>query len=141
MYNVSAIKALFQMGYRNKLIQIITGYKQSYISKMVNSPRPYIPSLDNITEEQATRKFVIDRILEMRQLPTIGFGEQDRSYIKLLDYCLVDKEKIRKLYYNISTYKVSQTLKSKNIKKEDFNPNLIGITDEQFACFLETANF
>ena len=84
---------------------------------------------------------MIDRILELRQLPTIGFTEQDRTYIKLLDYCLVDKEKIYKLYYNISQYKVAQTLRSNKIKKEDFHPELIGLTNEEYQCFLDKANF
>lgn len=77
----------------------------------------------------------------MRPLPTQGFTDQDRAYIKLLEYCLVDKEKIRKLYYNISQYKVAQTLRSTKIKKEDFQPQLIGLTEEEYQCFLEKANF
>lgn len=141
MINGSLIRWLYQNGYRQKLIQIITGYKQPTISKIVNSHRPFIPSIDNINDEQATRKYVVDRILELRSLPTQGFTDQDRAYIKLLEYCLVDKEKIRKLYYNISQYKVAQTLRSNKIKKEDFHPELIGLTNEEYQCFLEKANF
>lgn len=141
MINGSLIRWLYQNGYRQKLIQIITGYKQPTISKIVNSPRPFIPSIDNINDEQVTRKYVVDRILELRPLPTQGFTDQDRAYIKLLEYCLVDKEKIRKLYYNISQYKVAQTLRSTKIKKEDFQPQLIGLTEEEYQCFLDKANF
>ena len=141
MINGSLIKWLYQNGYRQKLIQIITGYKQPTISKIVNSQRPILPTIDSINDDQATRKYVIDRILELRPLPTQGFTDQDRCYIKLLDYCLVDKEKIRQLYYNITQYKVAQTLRSNKFKKEDFQPQLIGLTDDEFQCFLETANF
>ena len=67
MINGSLIKYLHQAGYRQKLIQIITGYNQSSISKYVNSTRPLIPSIDFISEEQKVRKYVVDRILELRQ--------------------------------------------------------------------------
>lgn len=141
MINGSLIKWLHQNGYRQKLIQIITGYKQPTISKIVNSKRPIIPSIDAINNEQEIRKYVVDRILELRPLPTQGFTDQDKCYIKLLDYCLVDKEKIRSLYYNVTQYKVAQTLRSHKIKKEDFHPQLIGLTDEEYKYFLDKANF
>lgn len=137
MINGSLIKWLYQNGYRQKLIQIITGYKQPSISKYCKTERPFIPSIDSINEEQSTRKYVIDRILELRSLPTIGFTDQDRAYIKLLDYCLVDKEKIYKLYYNVSQYKIAQTFRSNKVTKENFQPQLIGLTDEEYQTFLE----
>lgn len=136
MINGSLIKYLHQAGYRQKLIQIITGYNQSSISKYVNSTRPLIPSIDFISEEQKVRKYVVDRILELRQLPTQGFTDQDKAYIKLLEYCLVDKELIYKMYYNVGTYKVAQVLRSKKIVKESFEPELIGLTADEYQTFL-----
>ena len=68
MTNVSLIKYLHKKGYRPKLIQIITGYSQSVVSKGIHSERPYIPTINNINEEQAIRKYVIDRFLECREL-------------------------------------------------------------------------
>jgi hypothetical protein len=141
MINVSLIKYLYLKGYRQKVIQIITGYAQSTISKNVNSSRPYIPSMDTINKEQAIRKEVVDKILECKEISTVEFCDQDRAYIKLLDYLLVDREKIRKLYYNISQYKISQVLHSNKYKKEDFNPAFLGISEEDFKLFLDKANF
>lgn len=79
----------------------------------------------------------MDRILECRELPTENFTEQDKYYIKLLDFLLVDKEKIRKMYFNISQYKMSQTLRSKKIDFINFQPQLIGLTDDEYKVFLE----
>lgn len=132
---------MYQNGYRQKLIQIITGYNQSYISKMVNSTRPYLPSIDNANEDQMTRKYVVDRILELRPIPTMGFSDQDKYYIKLLLYCLVDKERICKLYHTVSKYKLAQVFRSDKYKKEDFEPTLIDLTQDEYDAFLATANF
>ena len=114
------------------------GYSQSYISKTINNvTKPFIPSIDYINEDQLTRKYVVDTILELKHLPTVQFGDQDRAYIKLLDYLLVDREKIRKLYYNVSQYKISQAYRSKKISLSDFDPTLIGLTTQEYAKFLE----
>lgn len=141
MTNVSLIKYLHKKGYRPKLIQIITGYSQSVVSKGIHSERPYIPTINNINEEQAIRKYVVDRFLECRELPVAGFTEQDRVYIKILNYLLVDKEKISKLYYTISQYKINQAIRDKALSVVIFNPYLIDLTDEEFNCFLEKALF
>lgn len=108
---------------------------------MVNSQRPYLPSIDNANEEQMTRKYVVDRVLEVRPIPTLGFSDQDKCYIKLLLYCLVDKERICKLYHTVSKYKLAQTFRSNKYKKEDFEPTLIDLTQDEYNAFLETANF
>lgn len=108
---------------------------------MVNSTRPYLPSIDNANEDQMTRKYVVDRILELRPIPTMGFSDQDKYYIKLLLYCLVDKERICKLYHTVSKYKLAQVFRSDKYKKEDFEPTLIDLTQDEYDAFLATANF
>ncbi len=114
------------------------GYSQSYISKAINNiNKPYIPSIDYINDDQMMRKYVIDTILQLKPIPTMQFDDQDRAYIKLLDYLLVDREQIRKLYYNVSQYKISQAYRSKKISLSDFDPTLIGLTNEEYAKFLE----
>ena len=137
MINASLILWLYRHGYRQKIIQIITGYNQSSISKYCHPKKDYVPSLQNINDEQLVCKYVVDRILECRELPTESFTEQDKYYIKLLDYLLVDKEKIRKMYFNISQYKISQTLRSKKIDFRNFQPQLIGLTDDEYNIFLD----
>lgn len=112
MVNVGLIKWLYNNGYRQKLIKIITGYAQSTISKNVNNVRPFMPSMDAINQDQMIRKKVVDRLLECRSIPTIEFCDMDRHYIKLLDYMLVDREKIRKLYFNVPQYKIAQVFRS-----------------------------
>lgn len=108
---------------------------------MVKSPRPYIPSIDTANKEQLTRKYVVDRILELRAIPTMGFTDQDKCYIKLLLYCLVDKEVICKMYHTISKYKMAQVFRSDKYKKEDFDPTLIDLTQDEYNLFLAAANF
>lgn len=134
--NASLVLYLYQNGYRQKLICLITGYNQSAVSKIVNKKDNCFPSIDNITEEQMLRKYVIDRILECRELPFTNFTDQDTAYIQLLNFLLVDKEKIRKLYYNHPQYKINKALINKRVVKEDFQPELIGLTDEEFQTVI-----
>lgn len=126
-------------GYRQKLIQIILGYSQSYISKICAKDSKYVPTIDHITDEQRVRKYVVDRILECRAITLNDsmFNDDDIAYIKLLDYCLVDREKIRAIYYNVSPYKVSRAFRNSKISLTQFQPQLIGITEEEFTIFLE----
>lgn len=140
MYNISAVRWLQQAGYRQKLTQIILGYSQSYISKIYNSKETkYVPSIDHITPEQYTRKYVVDKILECKPINhnEATFNNIDIAYIKLLDYCLVDREQIRSIYYNISPYKVAKAFRDNKISIADFVPQCIGITDEEFKLFLD----
>lgn len=127
-------------GYRQKLIQIILGYSQSYISKICAKESKYVPSIDYITEEQRVRKYVIDRILECNPITRNEsmFGEVDIAYIKLLDYCLVDREKVRAIYYNISPYKVARAFRDTKVTITQFQPQLIGLTEEEYSIFLES---
>ena len=83
------------------------------------------------------RKYVVDTFLECKDLPTEGFSEQDQIYIQILDYLLVDKEKIRKMYFNISQYKISKAFRRKDLDFRNFMPQLVGLTDEEYSKFLE----
>lgn len=98
-----------------------------------------MPTIDHITEDQKIRKYVVDRILECRAITVNDsmFSDVDVAYIKLLDYCLVDREKIRAVYYNVSPYKVSRAFRNSKISLIQFQPQLIGITEEEFTIFLE----
>lgn len=140
MHNVSLIKWLYQKGYRQKIIGLITGYNQSYISKNCNSSKPYLPTIDTANEEQLRRKAVIDIILEckiLRHFEQIGFCEQDKIYIKLLDYCLVDRDIIRKLYRTTSMYKISKALRLDKDKIKEFDPMGLNIEQEDWELLLE----
>lgn len=140
MHNVSLIKYLHQAGYRQKLICIITGYNQSIVSKHCNNPRPYVPTLETANENQLRRKMVVDRILECKVLRKYDgkmFSEQDTIYMKLLDFCLVDRDAIRKLYCTTTMYKLANAFrKDKEIIKK-FDPMQIGIEPEDWALFIE----
>ena len=140
MYNVSAVKWLQKAGYRQKLTQIILGYSQSYISKLyAKDMSKYVPSIDHITEEQRIRKYVVDKILECKPITRneAMFNEADIAYIKLMDFCLVDREKIKAVYYNISPYKIARAFRDNKVTFMQFQPQLIGITEEEYSICLE----
>ena len=140
MHNVSLIKYLHQAGYRQKLICIITGYNQSIVSKHSNNPRPYVPTLETANESQLRRKMVVDRILECRVLKKYDgkmFSEQDTIYMKLLDFCLVDRDAVRKLYYTTSMYKLSIAFRKDKKIIKNFDPKGLDIEQEDWDLFLE----
>ncbi len=126
-------------GYRQKLIQIILGYSQSYISKICAKESKYVPSIDHINQEQYVRKYVVDKILECKPINRNDamFNEMDIAYIKLMDYCLVDREKIRAVYYNISPYKIAKAFRNNKVSIADFMPELIGVSEADFKIFLD----
>ena len=134
--NDSLVMYLHLRGYRQKNICLITGYNQPAVSKIIRGVRPIVPSLDEITEDQIRRKYVVDTILECKELPTQTFCEQDCAYIKLLDFLLVDKEVINKMYYNHSPYKIAQAHRQTDVGMKDFDPSLIGISQEDYDFFL-----
>lgn len=144
MHNVSLIKYLYQAGYRQKLICIITGYNQSVVSKHSNNPRPYVPTLETANDSQLRRKMVVDRILECRILKKYDgkmFSEQDTIYMKLLDYCLVDRDKIRRLYRTTTQYKISNSFRKKKEVISNFDPLGLDIQPEDWQLFLEQCKF
>lgn len=139
MYNKSALLWLYEHGYRQKLICLIMGYNQSFVSKNCNNPRNYIPTFDTANEAQIRRKYVVDKILECKQLrkfDSIRFDDQDKAYIKLLDYCLVDRNAIRKIYATTTQYKVSQAYREKKEIIKKFNPAGLDISDSDWESFL-----
>lgn len=135
--NWSLVTYLYQRGYRPKLIKLVTGYPDSSIAKIIHSPKKVLPSLDGATEEQLVLVYVIDSILECKPLISVNFCEQDEYYIKLLDYMLVSRERIAKLYNNISAYKLSRVLGSRKISYRELNPYLLGLTDDDYATLLK----
>ena len=139
MYNKSALLWLYEHGYRQKLICIIMGYNQSFVSKNCSNPRNYIPTFDTANENQLRRKYVVDRILECKQLrkfENIHFNEQDKAYIKLLDYCLVDRDAIRKIYATTTQYKVSRAYREKKEIIKNFDPAGLDIAQADWELFL-----
>lgn len=140
MYNVSLIKYLYQAGYRQKLICIITGYPQSTISKHSTNPRPYVPTLATANENQLRRKAVIDTILQAKVLKKVDgkmFSESDKQYVKLLDWCLVDRDKIRKLYHTTDMGILAYCWSQKKEFFYEFNPRLLDIEPEDWDLFME----
>lgn len=114
------------------------GYSQSYISKMCTRQDKYVPSIAHMTEEQKIRKYVIDTIKECKPLiKDEQFDEIDIAYIKLLDYCLVDREQIQALYYNITPFRITNAFRNKKVGLTAFEPQLIGLTEEEYNIFLE----
>jgi hypothetical protein len=144
MHNVSLIKYLYQSGYRQKLICIITGYNQSIVSKHCNNPRSYIPTLETANENQLRRKMVVDRICECRVLKKYDgkmFSEQDTIYMKLLDFCLIDRDKIRQLYRTTTQYKISNSFRKQKDIIKNFEPLGLDIQPEDWELFLEQCKF
>lgn len=139
IYNKSLIYYLYEKGYRQKLICVITGYNQSLISKTMKKEDGCIPSLDGATEEQLQRKYVVDTILEckvLRKYTGTNFDDQDKAYIKLLDFCLVDRVLIRKLYAAITQYKISVAYRKPKEIIKNFDPFGLGIENEYWQNFL-----
>ena len=140
MYNKSALLWLYEHGYRQKLICLIMGYNQSFVSKNCNNPRNYIPTFDTANENQLRRKYVVDRILEcrvLRKFETTRFDIQDKAYIKLLDFCLVDRDMIRKRYATTTQYKISQAYREKKDIIKQFDPMGLDISQEDWQLFLD----
>lgn len=130
-YNKSSIIWLYLHGYRQKLIQLILGYPQPTVSKAIANKDKIMADFD-LDETQLMRKYVIDRFLELRPIPCGGYSDNDKCYIKWLDYLLVDHEKIKKLYYNISQYRVNNALRTDKVDMLDFMPQLIGLEDAEY---------
>lgn len=138
MYNISAIRALYEQGYRIKQIQLITGYRQSYISRAKDNERA-IPTMETASEEILRRKQVLDTILAAHPLLHFEFNNQDVAYIQLLCFCLVDKEIIYNMYPTSSRYKINVAMRQKDISYTDFDASELSIDDKDWQLFLESA--
>lgn len=134
--NWSLVTYLYQRGYRQKLIKLVTGYPNSSIAKIVHSPRKVLPSLDGATEQELLLVYVIDSILSCRPLTSINFGEEDERYIKLLDYLMVPREQITKMYPNVTPYRLARVYRSKKVNFHQLNPYLLGLNDDEYGALL-----
>jgi hypothetical protein len=101
---IAIIKLLFEQGYREKIIKMITGYNQSYINKIKNNKLHQKTEidmsnnlLDIMTEEQKIRYRAVNKILFLKEI-TSNDLEDDIKYIQLLKFFLVEKEDIYNLY-------------------------------------------
>ena len=140
MHNKSLVLYLYAEGYRQKLICLITGYNQSFVSKNSRNPKNFLPSIEGATEDQLRRKFVLDRITEcrvLRKFKTNNFDEQDKAYIKLLDFCLVSRDDVRKLYRAHSMYRISNAYRSNKEIIKKFDPMGLDIDEEDWQLFLK----
>ena len=142
IYNKSLVYYLCEQGYRQKLICVITGYNQPFVSKLLkkDAAGSCVPSINGATEEQLQRKYVVDKILAARVLRKYTgtmFDEQDKAYIKLLDYCLVDRTLIRKLYATTTQYKISSAYRKTTEIIKKFDPFGLDIEEEYWQTFLK----
>lgn len=101
---VAIIEKLFEMGYREKVVKMITGFNQSYINKIKNKKlhkkdKVELPNsiLELLDEKQTKRLEAANKILLCKEI-TSNDLEEDIKYIQLLRFFLIEKENIYNLY-------------------------------------------
>ena len=86
------------------------------------------------------RKAVIDRILQITALKKqegSNFTQNDRIYIRLLEYMLVERDRIKQLYYMIEPYKISSAYRAPTKIVYDFKPEMLEIPQEEWDLLIE----
>lgn len=129
---VLLIKRLLDEGYKDKHICMIVPCLQPYVSKIRSGTLHANTNLQRgekleLTTGQEKRLNALNRILEARELMTSTITEDDKAYIQLLKFLMVDKEKVYELYYHISKKKFGSIWTSKKIDIRKFNSELIGV--------------
>lgn len=137
---VAYAKKLKIKGYTNKQIEIITGLSQSDVSKIVNNKlyvmvREQDYTFDNDTE---VRRKVLDRILELRDIPGVGgLSNNDKYYIKLIKICGGTYDAVRSIYYDRPGREIRPAWNYANqFSYNEFDPALLGLTTEEFEVFI-----
>jgi hypothetical protein len=136
------IRHLIAEGWPHKIVCIITGSRQPYVSKIAAGKlKPEIEPAANFDTAELTRYLVIKRIYELRALPTQGVTEQDQYYIHLLKFLMVDKDKIIQIYNDLSKKRFAQIYTSKKFDFRKFHASLVDLKQEDFdLTFLQTAD-
>ena len=131
--NALLVKKLSQMGYREKIIKMITGFNQSYINKVINNKLYKDLDADAeelvISAEQIKKIDAVDKILSCAEIYTED-KEQELMYIHLLKFFLVEKETIYKMFPYLTKRKIAQDFMKKNIDILNFDSTLLGIPRE-----------
>lgn len=133
---VMIIRTLYEKGYRQKLIQIITQYNQSYISKIINQKLHQGIILTGdielvLDENQKERLNAVNKIISCDDIFTDDFN-QEIIYMKLLRFFLIEKEQIYNLYNYISKRRINSYLLMKGLHIKDFKPELLDIKKETY---------
>ena len=130
--DILLIKELIEKGYKDKHICMIVPCNQPYVSKIksgmiqshVKKEKDEEVTMDS---RQKRRLDALNKILLLPELMTSTISEEDKRYIHLLKFLMVDKEEIYNLYFHISKKYFHKIWVSKKIDIRLFNSELIGI--------------
>lgn len=129
-------KQLMQKNYKDKYIQMITGLKQPYISKLRNGKIQRETKLKPgeeivLTNKQKKRLNVLNKIKSLPENMT-QTQEQDVIYIHVLRFFMIEKEDIFNLYYHWSKKQFNRVWVKKNVDIRKFYSENIGIPYEDY---------
>lgn len=135
---VAIIEKLFEMGYREKVVKMITGFNQSYINKIKNKKlhkkdKVELPNsiLELLDEKQTKRLEAANKILLCKEI-TSNDLEEDIKYIQLLRFFLIEKENIYNLYIHWTKSKINRYMTKKGVEILNFDSTLLDIEREVY---------
>ena len=132
------IRDLFEKGYKDKHICMITHAKQPYVSKIHNGiiqSKVFLPEGEELvlTEREIKRKKALDTILTIPEVYSVEDERQQYIYVHVLKFFMVPKKEVYKQYFHWSRNYFHAVWTDKTIDIRDFDSELIGIPIYDYA--------
>lgn len=142
--DVELLKYMFRKGYTQKQLQIVFKVSKSTVHRMVKEKTWGDVDFKNELSPEENKshfwkhKHILDRILELREIPGGGkLQVNDLAYINLLKRCHVTYTKVRSIYSDVNIKSLRSAYNYPKHQAEEFDSSLIGIQKSDYLEFLE----
>lgn len=134
---VLLIKDMIKSGYKDKHICMVMQENQPYINRIRSGRIHKNTFLEKdevvkMTDREKARLNALNTILQMPELPGRGFTEQDKIYIRVLKFFLIEKRDVYDLYFHLTKKQFYGTWVSKDIDLRKFISERIGVPYEDY---------
>ena len=132
---IALARKMQEEGYTQKQIRLVTKIPQSTLSRIMNmkthvmiKPKHYDSDVDLDRRLENLNKF-----LTLKEIAgDIGLDDDNKKYIKTLQYLGVKLKDVQEHYYDISKSKLRAEWDYNNVNFREFNSELIGVSREEF---------
>lgn len=137
---IAYCKKLYQDGYSNKQIKMVTKLSDSSISRIVSGKTYKQVAADSFVRDTVfeDRIHVLNVLLECHEIPgSIGLDDNNKLYIQILKKIGVNFDKVKNLYYDISKKALRKSWDYPSSNIADFDPIKLGLAIDDILDLLK----
>ena len=132
---VAFVRKMQEEEYTQKQIKMVTKIPQSTLSRIMNY-QTYVtikPQHYDKDAELEQRLSILNKILNVKEIEGgMGLDDNNKKYIKLLQFLGVELKEIKEVYYDVSKKLINNEWNFNNVDFRDFDSTIIGVSAEDF---------